>query len=418
MTTKINKQYSSPENHWNWPIKTNHKHGVRSGSKIWVGGQVDLNSDGKVQNYGDIEAQTSNVIASLYKVLEDLGSYCYDLVSLNCYYVRNDTIKDDREFLKLLTRFVYRGIHTTVNATPVPSLAYDGLMVQIEGIAMRQENGESINKNYLKSTGYSILPGSFVDMLHCENMLFISGQYPLDQYKQVVCKGDIVGQTKAVTHRIRELMHRFDGTLDDIVKLNRWYKGGSGIEDFEDSAMEMAWYFKEPGPVATGIPIPRHGDDDVLVKISAIAMLGPYRQRLPKQYSSPDSLWDWHVPLPYSHGLRCDGMIFVGGQASLDRQGCTVHPDDRSAQTHQAMEHIGTILKDLGAGYDDVCTMMTAYKGDCGTDGLHDNMSIRSSFFGSDGPVSGDVPFTDLAYDSMAVEIDACAMVAPDKQWS
>ena len=51
----------------------------------------------------------------------------------------------------------------------------------------------------------------------------------------------------------------------------------------------------------------------------------------------PDSLWDWHVHLPYQHGVRCGDLIFLGGQVSLDRQGRAVNPGDLSAQTHQAM---------------------------------------------------------------------------------
>lgn len=61
-------------------------------------------------------------------------------------------------------------------------------------------------------------------------------------------------------------------------------------------------------------------------------------------------LWDWYVHLPHKHGLKWDGMIFLGGQVSLDKEQAAVHPDDLTAKTHQATQYIGTIPTDLGAG--------------------------------------------------------------------
>ena len=91
-----------------------------------------------------------------------------------------------------------------------------------------------------------------------------------------------------------------------------------------------------------------------------------------------------------------------------------VHPDDLTAQTHQAMAHIKTILNELGADYSDVCKVMTVYKGDCGPEALNDNLPIRSSYFTDPGPATTGVPLPVLAYDAMAIEIDIYAMTEPD----
>ena len=139
-------------------------------------------------------------------------------------------------------------------------------------------------------------------------------------------------------------------------------------------------------------------------------MLGEDGRRLPRRHAWPESLWDWHVHLPYKHGLRCEEMIFLGGQVSLDKRGQAVHPHDLSAQTHQAMVHIGTILRELGADYEDVCKLITMYAGDCGAEALHANLPIRSSYFADPGPATTGVPLPVLAYDAMMVEIDAFAM--------
>ena len=104
-------------------------------------------------------------------------------------------------------------------------------------------------------------------------------------------------------------------------------------------------------------------------------------------------------------------MIFLGGQVSLNKQGQATHRNDLSAQTHQAMTHIGTILNDLGADYSDVCKILAVYCASDDAQRLHENLSIRSSYFTDPGPASTGVPLPVLAYDSMVIEIDTFAMV-------
>ena len=404
------KQYSWPQNHWNWPIKLTHKHGVRTGSMIWIGGQVDLNSQGEVLNPGNLSIQTRNVMLNIDRVLNDLDCDFNDLVTLLCFYVNNEAI-DEREFLQQVANCLPGDCQTTVNAIPVPYLAYSGLMVEIEGYAMRRENGERTTRTCVPYSRGDILPTPFVQGLRSDKLIFVSGQYPLDHNNLVLCEGDIVGQTNVVASRMARVLEQFGASFDDVVKINRWYTGDSGVDAFEASALAFARNFSEPGPTATGIPIPRHANDEVLIKISAVAMLAENGDRLPRIHAWPDSLWDWHVHLPYKHGLKCEDMIFLGGQVSLDKKGRAVHPDDLSAQTHQAMRHIGVILNELGATYDDVCKITTVYQGSCGATDIHKNLPIRSSYFKEPGPATTGVPLPALAYESMVIEIDAFAMV-------
>ena len=143
----------------------------------------------------------------------------------------------------------------------------------------------------------------------------------------------------------------------------------------------------------------------------SMAMLSEDGQPLPRTHSWPESLWDWHTHLPYQHGVKCAGMIFLGGQVSLNKQGEATYRDDLSAQTHQAMTHIGTILNDLGADYSDVCKILAVYCASDDAERLHENLSIRSSYFTDPGPASTGVPLPVLAYNSMVIEIDTFAMV-------
>ncbi len=402
-----------PQGHWNWPIEVTHKHGVRCGDLIWVGGQVDLTAAGAVRNPDDLAAQTVNVVRNLEAVLAGTDCELRDLVQLLCFYV-NDGSVDEADFLNQVGDCLPSGTRTTVNAVPVPYLAYAGMQVEIEAYAMRGADGSPIPRTYAGNDEASLMRPPFCQALRSGKLIFVSAQYPTDASGGVLAPGDLVRQSEIEMHQIGKLLAGFGADFDDIVKHNRWYTGSAGIADFEPAALACAAFYSEPGPAATGIPLPRHANADVTVKLSCIAMLGEDGERLPRRHVWPESLWDWTVHLPYKHGLKCAGMIFLGGQVALDKRGSAVHPNDLSAQTHQAMLHIGTILNELGAGYDDVCKVTAFYVGDCGAEALNANLPIRSSYFSDPGPATTGVPLPALAYEAMMVEIEVFAMVTPD----
>ena len=409
----MEKRHCWPEGHWNWPIAVSHKHGVRCGEMIWVGGQVDLTPDGVVLNPGDLAAQTAKVIENFGKVLQGLDGDLEDLVFLLCFYV-NDGSVDETAFLEMVAAALPAGAKTAVTAVPLPDLAYDGMAVEIEGYAMRRENGDRMARRYATDPEAAPLPEKFCQALHCGKMIFVSGQYPIDAAGQVQAAGDIFAQTNLEMTRIERLLAQFGAGFGDVVKSNRWYSGRAGVEDFEPAALACAAYYEEPGPAATGIPLPRHADDAVMIKISCIAMLGEDGASLPRRHVWPESLWDWTVHLPYKHGLKCAEMVFIGGQVSLDKQGVTVDPDAMAPQVHQAMKHIGTILNELGLGYDDVCKVGAFYKGGGGAEALHSNLPIRASYFSDPGPATTGIPLPALAYEGMTIEIEVFAMAEPD----
>ena len=329
---------------------------------IWVGGQVDLTPAGVVCNPSERPLQTRNAMAHFSSALHALECDLEDLVFLLCFYV-NDGSVDEGAFLEEVASCLPDGAVPAINAVPVPYLAYPGMMVEIEGYAMRREDGGRIEKTVASHQSLCPLPAPFSQAVRSGKMIFVSGQYPRLAEGTVYHQGDSVAQTRRIMEQVTALLGQFGASCQDVVKLNRWYAGNVGIKDFEPAALACAGFFDEPGPAATGIPLPRHADPDVAIKISVVAMLGEDGTHLSRRHVWPESLWDWHIHLPYKHGLACEEMIFLGGQVSLDKKGRALYPNDLPAQTHQAMQHIGTILNELGADYDDVCKITTVYQG-------------------------------------------------------
>jgi len=63
-------------------------------------------------------------------------------------------------------------------------------------------------------------------------------------------------------------------------------------------------------------------------------------------------------PLPFSDAVRVGDTLYLSGQLGIGADGKL--PDGIEAQTKQALENIGAILKRAGLGYSDVfhCTAM------------------------------------------------------------
>ncbi|MBT7145614.1 MAG: RidA family protein, partial [Rhodospirillales bacterium] len=353
--------------------------------------------------------QTAEVMTYLGRVLEELGADLVDLVRLRCFYV-NDGTGDEDEFLEMVAAGLPAGAHPAVTAIPFPYLAYEGMCVEIEAIAMRGRDNARMTRQYAPLDGLSPLPEPFAQGVRCGRMIYMSGQSPRDVNGVIIDPGDIVTQTNTVMAQHGRALNAFGAGFDDVVKINRWYGGQGGIEDFEPAALACAAHFKEPGPAATGIPIPRHAWEGMGVKIETVAMLGEDGSYLKREHVWPEGHWDWHVHLPYKHGLKCGEMIFLGGQVSINQKGCAIDPGQLTQQTKSSMENIRNILSEFGADFDDVVKVLTLYDGDCGEDALNANLPIRSSYFTDPGPTSTGVPLPELAYPGMMVEIDIDAM--------
>ena len=388
----MTRTHSWPEGHWNWPIPVTHKHGLRQGNLCFVGGQVDLDPSGTVLHPGDLAAQAPVAIAALGRVLEELGSGLADLVKIVVYHV-DDGALDEAPLLALLADAL-PDERPAICTVPVPYLAYPGMLIEIEGVAAIGPKTR-------------VGGGLFPDGIRRGELVWTSSIAGS-------AKGDIVHQSEEVMERLGAVLGELGADFADVVKFNIFYVGAGTFEDWEVAARVRASYFEEPGPAATGIPLPRLQDPESLIKMDVWAMRTADGGRIERTYSWPDGHWDWPIHLPYRHGNLGGGMFFVGGQVSLTPQGQPIDFDDLTAQTHTAMQNIAKVLDGLGVSMDDVVKVTTFYEGDGSGDDLHANLSIRSSYFTEPGPATTGISLPALAYDGMVIEIEVIGMVRED----
>ena len=403
------RRYTWPDGHWDWPIHVTHKHGVRCGEMIFFGGQVDLDSAGNVRNPGDLTTQTRAAMEYIRVILAELDADMADLVKLICFYVHERDEDRDR-LLAEVAAALGEGPGPVISLVPLPALAYEDMVVEIEGVAMRGADGARLARTVSNAGIPTPLPAPFSHALRCGRMLFVGGQTALDSDGGVAEAGDLVVQSRLVTERIGVLLGDLGAGYNDVVKLNRYYVAGGTAAEWEGSALAVASYFAEPGPAATGIPIPALFRGGLMISVEVTAVLGEDDGPLPRQHARPAGHWDWPVHLPYKHGVKHGHMVYVGGQVSIDSKGAVIDPGDLVTQTRTSMANIARVLGEFGLGLDDVVKVTAFYAGNASAEVLHDNLSIRSSSFTEHGPATTGIPLPCLAYEKMEIEIEVVAM--------
>jgi 2-iminobutanoate/2-iminopropanoate deaminase len=112
----------------------------------------------------------------------------------------------------------------------------------------------------------------------------------------------------------------------------------------------------------------------------------------------------------YSAGILCDGWLYISGHASQDLYTGKVLPGTIQEETRRTLEHIGKVLMEAGATFDDIvkCTCYLASIDDFG--GF--DQAYREFF-------SGVMPARTTVQsglgDVMKVEIDAVARIPQTK---
>lgn len=407
------RRYVNPPGHWRLGLtSTNNSQGIACNRFVFVAGQVDLDERTRVRHPGDLRTQATGAMEYVARVLAGAGADMADLVKLTVFYVSDGTVEEDG-LLEHLAGCLgpLSGPGPAVTAVPLPVLAYPDMLIEIEGIAMRHPNGQRLARAAAWSPEGPPLPPAFSQALRCEEMIFTSAVSARDAQGTIAQPGDIAGQSRLMLGRLDGLLGQLGADLQDAVKTNLFNADGGTKASWAEPALIRAAHYREPGPAATGITVPRLWPAGLMTKNDIIAMRGLDGSRLPRTHVWPDNHWDWTVHLPYRHGLRCGDLVFLGGQVPLAPDATVLAPGDMVAQTRIAMEYIGRVLAELGLGFGHVVKVNSFYAGAVGEEILRPNADTRFSYFPAKGPTSTGVPVPQLAYEGMLTEIDVVAMV-------
>jgi enamine deaminase RidA (YjgF/YER057c/UK114 family) len=247
------------------------------------------------------------------------------------------------------------------------------------------------------------------------DLVFVGGQVALDEQGDVIGRGDIEVQTRAVFEYITKILHEAGAGWNDVVKLNTYYDFSASGDElrkyWERMTKVRLEYLPNRGPAGTALRVGL-GYPGLLIEVDAIAVIDGAATR--RSRIMPRHHWDWPVPVPLSQGWRVGNLVFVGGQVSQDERGNVIGPGDIEVQTRTTFQNIGRVLRDAGAEWKDVVKLNTYYDfaGQGGDLLRHwEKMTkVRLEFLPDPGPV-GTAVRTGLAVSGLMIEADAIAVV-------
>jgi 2-iminobutanoate/2-iminopropanoate deaminase len=112
--------------------------------------------------------------------------------------------------------------------------------------------------------------GPYSQAVRAGNLLFVSGQIPMDPATGTLVEGDIAAQTHRVFKNLEEILRAAGASFDDVVKTTVYL---ADMNDFPAMNEAYATYFSSPAPARATVQaarLPR----DARVEIDLIAMAG------------------------------------------------------------------------------------------------------------------------------------------------
>jgi enamine deaminase RidA (YjgF/YER057c/UK114 family) len=265
--------------------------GIVRNKMIYIAGQVDLDERTQLRHPGSLTAEATGAMEYVARVLGSAGADVADLVKLTVFYVGDGTVDEDA-LLHQSAGYIgpLPGPGPAITAVPLQSLAYPGMLIEIEGIAMRHPNGQRLPRVAAWSPDCHGMPHPFSHALRCEELIFTSGTTARDSQGKIGHEGDLAAQSDVALRRLKQLLRQLGTDLDDVVKINLFDADGGTKASWEESALIRAAHYRGPGPAATGIAIPslRPAGVNDQDRCHSHAMRGMDGSRLPRNHVWPD----------------------------------------------------------------------------------------------------------------------------------
>lgn len=125
-------------------------------------------------------------------------------------------------------------------------------------------------KKPISTTGAPAAIGPYSQGVQAGNMIFVSGQLPIDPETGEFAGSDVASQTKMSLNNVKAILNEAGYDMADVVKTTVFLKD---MNDFADMNSVYATFFSEPFPGRAAVEVARL-PKDALVEISAIAYKG------------------------------------------------------------------------------------------------------------------------------------------------
>ena len=247
--------------------------------------------------------------------------------------------------------------------------------------------------------------------VRAREMMFVGSQKVLDRDGAVLHADDLWSQLQASVDSVERVLEALNADLGDVVKLVLYT---AHRDDADEGAILRALGDRFAGvpPALMHAALPALAYPGQMVEIEATAMREENGARMARTVSNPEG----HRPGPFSHGVRCGEMIFIGAQSPLDAEGAVLAPGDPVEQAKINIENIRAVLDGFGAVLDDTCRINTFYVGHGTARDWARAGAIRGNAFAYPGPCGTGVPVPSLSREGLTIRQEVIAMLGAEGQ--
>jgi reactive intermediate/imine deaminase len=109
-----------------------------------------------------------------------------------------------------------------------------------------------MSKQIISTAGAPAAIGTYSQAVRAGNILWVSGQIPLDPATQELVKGDFEAQVRRVFDNLKAIVTAAGASLDDVVKASVFL---TDLSHFALVNKIMAEYFREPYPARAAVGV-------------------------------------------------------------------------------------------------------------------------------------------------------------------
>lgn len=102
-----------------------------------------------------------------------------------------------------------------------------------------------------------------------DTFIFISGVVPNDSHGDIVCKGDILGQTRKTVENLRATVEAAGGSFNDVIKLTT-YVVADAMKDYLSTSACFEYLSSFPKPAESLVGVACLANEGQLIEIEGI----------------------------------------------------------------------------------------------------------------------------------------------------
>ena len=354
---------------WSLPTKLNHNVCGSTDTLSFVGGAGDFDTNGKIRNPGDINAQITGTVENISIALSQENCTLADAVRLKVFYTPSDTC-DDISLINALQEALPKEPSPVISTLPVPLQPFKGQEIQIQVIAVRNWRTSGtfqFETQTLETPGDASSKRPIVTTaLRAGELIAVSNRTAAHFNTEMDKSLDGPSQSHMIMLSLQKSLQAVGASLQDSVKMEGYYFGTTR-KDWAPLAKARASYFSEPGPPATVVPCHTMWPENVTTKIEVLAMRerrNSFDKYIPREDAWPARVWDWQLNLPYRQAQKLRNMIWLGGQVPAEpfsNTGKRVLPGQLLPQTRFTMSYIEDLLRPFGRTPSDLKLMVCYY---------------------------------------------------------